>query len=321
MCNADSPENQPLKAENGSDGAAAHRFGRRGFLGAAVGAASFAAAGIVLFNSATLGGAKTAFGVSQVNDQARDDALARAFEARGDETISRSATRDELSRALSEQRAMDRGSELGDYQASINDVTTQSMAQQRDQASAEELAKVRANAKKLAAEKREAERQLADLAKSAGVSAVDGQTVSLSVPGTVVAPMKAGTYHVGAHFGARGVWSNYHTGVDMVAPTGTPVYATEDSIVGTSVSGGWAGTHIVLHHADGSSNLYAHLSSRSVSAGQFVKAGQLIGHVGNTGRSFGSHLHFEYYPKGTTPGDVYSAGDPVSWLRRKGIRI
>lgn len=320
MCHVDSAENQPLKAENSSAGAATPRFGRRSFLGAAMGAAGFAAAGIVLVNSATLGGANTAFGVSQAGDRARDDALARAFDARDDQ-LSRSATRDELSRALSEQRAKDRGSELSDYQASVNDVSTHSMAQQRDQASAEELQKVRANAKKLAAEKREAERQLAELEQSAGVSTLDGQTISLSAPGTVVAPMKAGTYYVGAHFGARGAWKTYHTGVDMVAPTGTPVYATEDSIVGTSVSGGWAGTHIVLHHADGSSNLYAHLSSRSVSAGQFVKAGQLIGLVGNTGRSYGSHLHFEYYPKGTTPGDVYSAGDPVSWLRRNGIRI
>ena len=83
---------------------------------------------------------------------------------------------------------------------------------------------------------------------------------------------------------------------------------------------GWAGgKYVTINHANGSSTLYAHLSGRVVSAGQPVKAGQLIGYVGNEGRSFGAHLHFEYYPAGTLPGDVYSAADPMSWLRSIGV--
>ena len=54
-------------------------------------------------------------------------------------------------------------------------------------------------------------------------------------------------------------------------------------------------------------------------AGTKVTAGQQIGNVGETGRAFGAHLHFEYYKNGTTPGDVYSASDPMEFLRSKGV--
>nr|WP_242681439.1 M23 family metallopeptidase [Tessaracoccus sp. SD287] len=122
-----------------------------------------------------------------------------------------------------------------------------------------------------------------------------------------------------AYFGKTGLWSRYHTGQDFAAPTGTPVYAASSGIVGQSRAGGWAGVHLVVNHANGGSTLYAHLSGKAVSPGQPVKAGQLIGYVGNTGNSYGAHLHFEYYPAGALPGDVYSASDPMAWLRSIGV--
>lgn len=85
-------------------------------------------------------------------------------------------------------------------------------------------------------------------------------------------------------------------GVDLGAPKGTPVYASASGTVivakgGGGYNGGY-GNYIVISHDNGTQTLYAHLSSLSVSSGEVAK-GDLIGAVGNTGRSTGFHLHFE----------------------------
>jgi murein DD-endopeptidase MepM/ murein hydrolase activator NlpD len=64
----------------------------------------------------------------------------------------------------------------------------------------------------------------------------------------------------------------------------------------------------------------AHMSTVSVKVGDVVKPCQPVGAVGMTGRTFGPHLHFELYPSGVTPGDIYQAIDPAPWLRGKQLR-
>lgn len=134
------------------------------------------------------------------------------------------------------------------------------------------------------------------------------------------APVAPGEYHLGAGWGAVGAWSRYHTGVDLTAPVGTPVHAAAAGVVAPSDAGGWAGVHAVIRHSDGSS-LYAHLSSLTVRPGDQVSAGQLIGYVGITGRSFGAHLHFEFYPNDASTSDPYSTKDPSAWLESRGVRL
>ena len=127
---------------------------------------------------------------------------------------------------------------------------------------------------------------------------------------------------VAAGFGATGAWARYHTGIDFSAGMGTTVRAPRAGVVTTAGSGrasGWAGTYVAIKHSDGTHSLYAHLSAVEVSVGDEVSAGQTIGRVGQTGRAFGPHLHFEIYPAGVEPGDVYNAVDPWPWLHDLGL--
>ncbi|MDO5092021.1 MAG: M23 family metallopeptidase [Propionibacteriaceae bacterium] len=146
-------------------------------------------------------------------------------------------------------------------------------------------------------------------------------TSSASVSDGTAAPLGSGTYRLSAPFGATGSWARYHTGQDFSAATGTPVYAVVSGTVVSGNVGSWAGNYVAIRAADGSATLYAHLDSTDVQVGDQVSAGQKIGEVGSTGRSSGSHLHFEYYPSGVTPGDVYSATNPMSYLSSLGISM
>ena len=146
---------------------------------------------------------------------------------------------------------------------------------------------------------------------SGNSSAGGGSSGGVSpVPGAVI----------GAHFGEYGSWSRYHTGLDFRASYGTPIRAVKAGVVlYAGNSGDWAGNHVAIKHADGMTTMSSHMSSMAVSAGQTVRAGQVIGHVGQTGRAFGAHLHFELYPAGVKYGDVYKAINPQPWLAANGV--
>jgi murein DD-endopeptidase MepM/ murein hydrolase activator NlpD len=84
-----------------------------------------------------------------------------------------------------------------------------------------------------------------------------------------------------------------HSGIDMAGPVGTPIYATADGTVGRAESAGAYGNLIELQHGAGIATRYGHLSRILVQPGTPVRRGQLIGLMGSTGRSTGSHLHYE----------------------------
>jgi len=91
-----------------------------------------------------------------------------------------------------------------------------------------------------------------------------------------------------------GGYPHFHTGIDMVEPFGSPVYAADDGIValvGSSSSG--YGNYVVIAHSGGLDTLYGHLSTAVVKVGQLVTQGQPIGLEGSSGNSTGPHLHFE----------------------------
>ncbi len=104
-------------------------------------------------------------------------------------------------------------------------------------------------------------------------------------------------FRITSYFGYRRIWiagSNFHHGIDLAAPTGTPVYAAKS---GRVIFAGWGyyyGRYVRIDHGDGVETRYAHMSRLVVRSGQYVKRGQVIGYVGASGRgALGAHLHFE----------------------------
>jgi murein DD-endopeptidase MepM/ murein hydrolase activator NlpD len=85
----------------------------------------------------------------------------------------------------------------------------------------------------------------------------------------------------------------HHSGIDYRARMGTPVMSTADGVVSFARRNGGFGLMIEINHENGFSTRYAHLSKLLVSRGQKIKRGEIIGLVGNTGHSTGSHLHYE----------------------------
>ncbi|MBU1126260.1 peptidoglycan DD-metalloendopeptidase family protein [Patescibacteria group bacterium] len=89
----------------------------------------------------------------------------------------------------------------------------------------------------------------------------------------------------------RHLWE--HSGHDMAAPMGTPIKASAPGIVAWTKTGNSYGNYVMVIHQGGYATLYAHMSRFNTSAGSYVERGQVIGYMGSTGFSTGSHLHFE----------------------------
>ena len=106
-------------------------------------------------------------------------------------------------------------------------------------------------------------------------------------------------------FGMR--WGRLHAGIDIAAPTGTPLRAADSGRVAIAGWLGGYGNYTCIQHGGALSTCYAHQSSIGVSVGQSVSKGQVIGSVGNTGNSTGPHVHFETRVNG-------SPVDPMSYL-------
>jgi murein DD-endopeptidase MepM/ murein hydrolase activator NlpD len=111
-----------------------------------------------------------------------------------------------------------------------------------------------------------------------------------------------------------------HPGIDLAGPYGTPIYATADGTVGRAEwnSGGY-GNLVEIDHGHGIQTRYGHLSRSIVHAGERVKRGQLIAYMGSTGRSTGSHLHYEVRLDGTAvnPIPFLQSGEYLQSVQRR----
>lgn len=92
--------------------------------------------------------------------------------------------------------------------------------------------------------------------------------------------------------------SRNHKGIDIPGPVGTPIYATADGIIGRAQWVSGYGKYIEIEHGNQIETRYGHMSALNVSSGQRVQKGDIIGFMGSTGRSTGSHLHYEVRVEG-----------------------
>ncbi len=115
-----------------------------------------------------------------------------------------------------------------------------------------------------------------------------------------------GSYRSTSGFGPR--WGRMHEGHDWAGPTGTPIHATADGVVSFAGRQGGYGNLIKIKHDFGYETRYAHLSRFRVKVGDRVSRGDRIGDMGNTGRSTGTHLHYEIRRGG-------SAINPMKYIK------
>jgi murein DD-endopeptidase MepM/ murein hydrolase activator NlpD len=100
---------------------------------------------------------------------------------------------------------------------------------------------------------------------------------------------------------------HFHSGIDLAAPLGTPVFADADGVATVIAGATGYGLHVILRHDLRTVTLYGHLSSVAVAEGDWLVAGQQVGSIGSTGMSTGPHLHFEVRVDGRPV-------DPAAWL-------
>jgi murein DD-endopeptidase MepM/ murein hydrolase activator NlpD len=100
--------------------------------------------------------------------------------------------------------------------------------------------------------------------------------------------------------------TKFHEGIDFTAAVGSPIYATGDGVVSEAEynSGGY-GNKIIINHGYSYETVYAHLSRIKVKIGQRVKRGEIIGLMGNTGKSTAPHLHYEVHKAGVPMNPIY----------------
>ncbi|QKX50196.1 peptidoglycan DD-metalloendopeptidase family protein [Planococcus glaciei] len=153
-------------------------------------------------------------------------------------------------------------------------------------------------------------------ASSSSVSAVSHASMPKAGSSTFIKP-SAGRYSSG--FGGRdiGAGAESHLGLDIAAPTGTPIGASVSGYVSyAGYMGGYGNVVILTHSINGRSyaTVYGHMSRVGTSVGQAVSQGQKIGEVGSTGRSTGPHLHFEIHI-GSWNGARSNAVNPAPYIQ------
>jgi murein DD-endopeptidase MepM/ murein hydrolase activator NlpD len=277
------------------------RHNRRGWVQHGAAALAVSALGLGVAGSFALGGNAQDAGAAPRTQVSAPSSTAGRDEA---SLTSRSESRDPLDPAKVKSLADQRAEELAKTDDKITAAADGKKVDERDKVLAETSDQASEQARRIAAGDKPA------------TTTTDKPGDAPDAKGKSCLP--AAHYHVAATFGQVGSWARYHTGFDFAAPIGTTLRAPASGVVTNAGSGpasGWAGNYVAIKYPDGTQSLMAHMSTVSVQVGQKVTGCDTVGAIGMTGRTFGPHVHFEIYPAGITPGDVYRAVNPVPWLK------
>ncbi|MET1247786.1 peptidoglycan DD-metalloendopeptidase family protein [Sporolactobacillus sp. STCC-11] len=194
--------------------------------------------------------------------------------------------------------------------------------QTREKARAEAEAKAKAEKEKAKKEKVEAARpdssQQVTVESNPKTSAETVSSTNNSTETTQTNFIKPAAGYISSGFGYRSFDNGFHPGIDIANSSGTPIHAAADGIVFRAYNSSSYGNCVMISHfINGQlyTTVYAHMSSINVSDGQSVSQGQVIGAMGSTGESFGSHLHFELYVGSWTPPPHNGAVNPENYIR------
>ena len=235
------------------------------------------------------------------------DAIAQEIEADRQSLEDERAAQEEAKAALAEQEATlqaqrsEADAYLIELAAAYDNLTDEYLANEaEEEALRKEIMEAQA-AYEAALSAEEAER----LAQQNQNNVAGSGSTSNVTPSTsgFISPLPGGAY-VTCAYGWRihPIWGDerFHSGVDLGASQGTPIYAIAAGTVTTATYGDANGYYVSISHGNGYGSVYCHMTNYTVSVGDSVSQGQVIGYVGSTGWSTGPHLHFEIHVNGST---------------------
>jgi murein DD-endopeptidase MepM/ murein hydrolase activator NlpD len=223
--------------------------------------------------------------------------------------------KDKADRAANQQALIDEQNQLKNGLADLKDLETELLKKGKDQRSQLALLKEEASKIKEKEMEKNEEKEIAeDQTRALNAQSTELENLSDSKADFI----KPAQGYISSGFGKRSFDNGFHPGIDIANSEGTPAKAAADGVVFRAYqSPSYGNTVMISHKIHGKlfTTVYAHLNSYHVSTGERVIKGQDIGGMGNTGESFGSHLHFELYDGQWNPPPHNGAVDPMKFIQ------
>lgn len=227
-----------------------------------------------------------------------------------DQKLLTAQKQDQANRAAQQEELAKEQKQLEDGLTELNDLKDELLKKEEDQRS--QLARLKKEASKIKEKemKKDEEKEVSE----AQTHAIAFENASDS-NAVFIKPTQG---YVTSGFGKRSFDNGFHPGIDIANSEGTPVYAAAGGVVFRAYHSSSYGNAVMISHKFKGklfTTVYAHLSGYEVATGERVAKGQVIGKMGNTGESFGSHLHFELYEGQWNPPPHNGAVDPMKFIQ------